>query len=57
MSLVTKVSRRSSRVKSLNQAQKALDDAIKLLAESITSRVMTEAQTIMRAKVSFLALI
>ena len=46
-----KLSRRSSRVKSLNQAQRALDDAIQLLAENITKRVMDEAQVIMRAKV------
>ena len=48
---MTKLSRRSSRVKSLNQAQRALDDAIQLLAENITKRVMDEAQVIMRAKV------
>ena len=33
--------------------KKALDDAIKLLAENITNRVMDEAQVIMRTNVSF----
>ena len=35
------------------QIKKALDDAIKLLAENITNRVMDEAQVIMRSNVSF----
>ena len=34
------------------QIKKALDDAIKLLAENITNRVMDEAQVIMRSNVS-----
>jgi len=41
-----KLSRRTSRVKSLNQAQKSLDEAIKLLAATITERVMMEAKSI-----------
>jgi len=41
-----KLSRRTSRVKSLNKAQKSLDEAIKLLAATITERVMLEAKSI-----------
>ena len=36
------------------QIKKALDDAIKLLAENITNRVMDEAQVIMRSNVSLI---
>ena len=38
------------------QIKKALDDAIKLLAENITNRVMDEAQVIMRSNVSLIFL-
>merc|ERR1712131_346233 len=41
-----KLSRRTSRVKSLNKAQRSLDEAIKLLAATITERVMLEAKSI-----------
>ena len=39
------------------QIKKALDDAIKLLAENIKKRVMDEAQVIMRSNVSLIFLV